>query len=141
MAVAIRLKRLGRKRRPFYRIDAMERRNARGGKSLETLGFYDPLVEDPAKGVKLRVDRIQFWLDRGARPSETVTSFFRKADLKWGNPDRKSRKSLWRERTRELRQEKAKEATRAAAKAAGGKKKPATKKTGATKPTRKAEKK
>ncbi len=98
MAVAIRLKRLGRKHRPFYRIDAMEKRNARGGRSLETLGHYDPMVEDPVKRVTLKIDRLQFWIARGARPSETVTSFLRKADIRWGNPKKKSRKTLHRKR-------------------------------------------
>lgn len=97
MAVALRLKRYGRTHRPFYRIEAIEKRNARNGKSLETVGYYDPMVEDPQKRVNLKVDRIQFWLDRGARPSDTVTSFFRKADVKWGTV-RKSRKSLQRKR-------------------------------------------
>ena len=77
MAVAIRLKRLGRKHRPFYRIEAMEKRNARNGRSLENLGYYDPMVEDPMRRVVMKVDRVQHWLDRGARPSETVTSFLR----------------------------------------------------------------
>lgn len=98
MAVALRLKRLGRRHRPFYRIEAIERQNARNGRSLETLGFYDPLVQDEEKRVKLNVERIQHWLDQGARPSETVSVFFRKADVKWGNPLKKSRKSLQRKR-------------------------------------------
>lgn len=97
MAVAIRLKRLGRKHRPFYRIEAMEKRNARNGRSLETLGYYDPMVEDPQRRVVMKVDRVQHWLDNGARPSETVTSFLRKAEVKWGTA-KKSRKSLHRKR-------------------------------------------
>ena len=97
MAVAIRLKRLGRKHRPFYRIEAMEKRNARNGRSLENLGYYDPMVEDPMRRVVMKVDRVQHWLDRGARPSETVTSFLRKADVKWGSA-KKSRKTEHRKR-------------------------------------------
>ncbi|MAW76022.1 MAG: 30S ribosomal protein S16 [Planctomycetes bacterium] len=95
MAVAIRLKRFGRRHRPFYRIEAIEKRNARGGRSLETVGWYDPLVDDAQKRVKLHVDRIQHWIDRGARPSETVISFLRKSEVKWGN-GKKSRRSQQR---------------------------------------------
>ncbi|MEC9476817.1 MAG: 30S ribosomal protein S16 [Planctomycetota bacterium] len=95
MAVAIRLKRCGRKHRPFYRIEAIEKRNARGGRSLENLGWYDPLVDDAQKRVKLHVDRIQHWIDHGARPSDTVTSFLRKSEVKWGT-GKKSRRSQQR---------------------------------------------
>jgi small subunit ribosomal protein S16 len=95
MAVAIRLKRCGRRHRPFYRIEAIEKRNARGGRSLETVGWYDPMVDDSEKRVKLHVDRIQHWIDQGARPSQTVTSFLRRADVKWGN-GKKSRRSQQR---------------------------------------------
>lgn len=98
MAVALRLKRFGRTHRPFYRIEAIEKRNARNGRSLETVGYYDPMVADADKRVVLKTDRVQFWLDRGARPSQTVTSFFRKLDLKWGNPAKKNRKTLQRKR-------------------------------------------
>ena len=98
MAVAIRLKRLGRRHRPFYRIDAIEKRNARNGRSLETLGIYDPFVKDPAQQVILKADRVQHWIDLGARPSEAVISFLRKIDVRWGNTQRKSRKSMQRKR-------------------------------------------
>ena len=98
MAVVIRLKRQGRRHRPFYRIEAIEKRNARGGRSLDNIGYYDPMVDDDQKKVQLSLERVKFWLERGARPSETVTSFLRKADVSWGNPAKKSRKSLARKR-------------------------------------------
>lgn len=97
MAVALRLKRCGRKHRPFYRIEAIEKRNARDGKSLETIGTYDPFAAN--EQVKLNVERAQFWIDQGARPSTTVTSFFRTHDLKWGKP-KKSRRSIQRAKKR-----------------------------------------
>ena len=97
MAVVIRLKRLGRTHRPFYRIEAMEKQNARNGRSLEILGIYDPMVDDDQKKVKIDVERVKFWIDRGARPSQTVNSFLRKLDIEWGTK-RKSRKSLHRKR-------------------------------------------
>ena len=95
MAVALRLKRCGRTHRPFYRIAAIEKRNARGGRSLETLGWYDPMVDDAEKRVKIHVDRVQHWIDQGARPSETVTSFLRKVDVKWPMA-KKSRRAVQR---------------------------------------------
>lgn len=93
MAVAIRLKRLGRTHRPFYRIEAIEKRNARDGKSLETIGTYDPFAK--GEQVKVKLDRVQHWLDHGARPSTTVTSFLRKLDVNWGTPKR-SRRAIQR---------------------------------------------
>lgn len=98
MAVALRLKRFGRRHRPFYRIEAIEKRNARDGKSLETVGHYDPMVEDPQQRVKLDLERVKYWIDQGARPSQTVSAFIRKVDITWGNPKRKNRKSLQRKR-------------------------------------------
>lgn len=103
MAVAIRLKRTGRKHRPFYRIDAIEKRNARGGRTLENIGLYDPLVRDVKKQIVLDVAAIQAWIDRGARPSHRVASFLRKTNVKWGDPTAKSRKSLLRKRRAEKR--------------------------------------
>jgi small subunit ribosomal protein S16 len=100
MAVMIRLKRCGRRHRPFYRIEAMEKRNARQGKSLEIVGHYDPFVEDEMKRVKLNVERIQHWIDLGARPSTTVTSFLRKVDIKYGKT-KTSRRSIQRNKKRE----------------------------------------
>ncbi len=96
MAVAIRLKRCGRRHRPFYRIEAIEKRNARGGRSLETVGWYDPMVDDAQKRVKLHEERIQHWIDNGARPSQTVTSFLRKSNVKWGGTFKKSRRAQQR---------------------------------------------
>ena len=93
MAVAIRLKRCGRTHRPFYRIQAIERRNARDGKSLETIGTYDPFAK--GETVQLKTERVQHWIDQGARPSTTVSTFLRKIDVKWGKPMR-SRRSIQR---------------------------------------------
>lgn len=71
--VRIRLKRMGRRHRPFYRISAMEMRNPRDGRVLEDLGFYDPISFDEEKQVVIKDEaRIRFWLDKGATPSDTV---------------------------------------------------------------------
>lgn len=70
MAVKLRLARHGAKKRPFYRIVAAPSRTSRDGRFLEQLGQYDPMLEPP--GVKLKRERIQYWLDQGAQPSRTV---------------------------------------------------------------------
>ena len=72
MAVKIRLTRLGRKKMPFYRIIVADIEAKRDGKFLEILGTYDPM-KDPAE-VKIDSDKLQVWLDRGAKPSTTVKS-------------------------------------------------------------------
>lgn len=74
MAVHIRLRRMGKKKRPYYRIVAADSRRARDGRFLEVLGTYDP-IEKPAV-VKLFEDRVSYWLDQGAAPSDTVNSLF-----------------------------------------------------------------
>jgi len=66
------MKRMGRRHRPFYRINAVEKRTQRDGKVLEALGWYDPLIKDQAKGLQLKEDRIKEWLARGAQPSDSV---------------------------------------------------------------------
>ncbi len=78
MAVRIRLKRMGRRNRPYYRIDVFDSRTKRDGGSIETVGTYDPHIEDDKAKVVLKKERIQHWLDQGARPTETVLSFLKK---------------------------------------------------------------
>lgn len=81
MAVVLRMKRTGRKNRPSFRISATNSRNARDGRTLETLGHYDPASPVAALRLKLQPERIRFWLDRGAKPSETVASILRKQGI------------------------------------------------------------
>ena len=81
MAVRIRLKKIGRKNRPFYRIVAADARAKRGGKVLETLGHYDPLAPDENKQLAVKRDRIQYWLGVGAQPSQTVASILKRAGV------------------------------------------------------------
>lgn len=76
--VRIRLKRLGRRNKAFYRICAFDARTRRDGKPIEELGFYDPIVADENKQVSLKRDRIIHWLDVGAQPSETVGNILKK---------------------------------------------------------------
>jgi small subunit ribosomal protein S16 len=79
MGVRIRLARHGAKKKPFYRIVAADGESPRDGKFLEKLGTYDPL-KDPAE-VNLNQDRIKYWIDKGAIPSDTVRSLFKKEGL------------------------------------------------------------
>ncbi len=72
MAVRIRLKRMGRTHRPFYRISAMDSRSPRNGKDIERLGYYDPMVSEKDARVKLNNERIAYWLSVGAQPTEKV---------------------------------------------------------------------
>ena len=75
MAVKIRLARHGAKKKPFYRIVVADSESPRDGKFLENVGTYDPLY-DPAK-ITLKSERIQYWMDQGAKPSDTVRSLLK----------------------------------------------------------------
>ena len=79
MAVKIRLARHGGKKNPFYRIVIADIESPRNGKFIEIIGTYDPL-SDPAT-VKLKEERVRHWMDKGALPSDTVKSIFRKEGL------------------------------------------------------------
>ena len=76
MSVKIRLARHGAKKRPFYRIVVADSECPRDGRYLENVGTYNPL-KDPAE-VTLKSDRIQYWLDQGATPTDTVKSLLKK---------------------------------------------------------------
>ncbi len=76
MAVRIRLARHGRKKRPFYRIVVANSEAPRDGRFLEIVGTYDPM-QDPA-AVTFHYDRLKKWLDRGAKPTDTVRSLLAK---------------------------------------------------------------
>lgn len=83
MAVHIRLKRQGRRKRPFYRIVAIDSRSHREGREIERLGWYDPVNKDLS--VELNENRIFHWLSQGAIPTDTVHSLMRQKGLsyKW----------------------------------------------------------
>lgn len=78
MAVKIRMTRMGRRHRPFFRINAVESRTPRDGRILEKLGHYDPLEKDADKQYVLNKERIEFWIDKGAVASETCAEIFKK---------------------------------------------------------------
>lgn len=78
MAVRIRMMCLGRKHRPFYRIVATDARQARDGRYLEELGSYDPMVPNTDERVKLKAERVKYWLGVGAKPSEKTAVLLKK---------------------------------------------------------------
>jgi small subunit ribosomal protein S16 len=71
----IRLARIGKKKRPFYRVVVTEKTRPRNGRFVEIVGTYDPLQKPAA--IKLDDVRVQYWLGKGAQPSDTVRSFLR----------------------------------------------------------------
>lgn len=77
MAMKIRLTRMGSKKRPFYRVVALDSATRRDGRPVEYLGYYNPMIEP--NDIKLDMENIQKWLDRGAEPSNTVRSLLKKA--------------------------------------------------------------
>ena len=78
MAVRIRMKRLGRKHRPFFRICVMDARSPRDGKAIEEVGYYDPMVRDKSQRVNIKMDRVDHWISVGAQPSEKVATLIKK---------------------------------------------------------------
>ena len=78
MAVKLRLKRMGRRHRSFYRLAAMESRNPRDGRVLEELGFYDPENRLEPQQVKINTERVKHWLSVGAVPTDTVRDLLKK---------------------------------------------------------------
>ena len=78
MAVAIRMKRMGRKNRAFYRICATDRRSPRDGRVIEVLGTYDPSVPDTDARCLLNSERVNYWLSVGAQPSDAVRVLVKK---------------------------------------------------------------
>ena len=78
MAVRIRLKLLGRRHRPFFRVCAMDSRSPRDGKVIEELGYYDPMVRETDARAVLQGDRIDYWLGVGAQPTEKVRVLIKK---------------------------------------------------------------
>ncbi len=73
--VKIRLKRMGAKKKPFYRVVVADSREPRDGRFIEEIGYYDPMTEP--KTVKIKEDRAKEWLSQGAQPTETVKKLFK----------------------------------------------------------------
>ncbi len=77
--VKLRLRRMGAKKRPSYRIVAADSRSPRDGAFIESVGFYDPIT-DPAT-INVNLDRARHWIDNGAQPTDTVRSILKRAGV------------------------------------------------------------
>ena len=92
------MQRLGRSRRPFYRIQVLDQRVRRNGAAIEQLGWYDPIAKDPAKQIQLNEERVKYWISVGAQPSETVMDMLAKRNLvkldKWNAVRARDRKGV-----------------------------------------------
>ncbi len=77
--VKIRLKRMGMKKEPFYRIVVIDSRNARDGRAIEELGYYNP-VSDPVQ-LKINEERAKYWLSVGAQPTDTTRGLLKKGGV------------------------------------------------------------
>ncbi len=82
MAVKLRMTRIGRRHRPFFRINAVDSRTPRDGKILEKLGHYDPIEKNKDKQVVLDLERVKYWLDKGAIPSDTISELLLRKGIK-----------------------------------------------------------
>jgi small subunit ribosomal protein S16 len=76
MAVSIRLRREGAKNRPYYKVVVADSRSPRDGKFIEIIGTYDP--KKPDHNSTLKIERAEYWIARGAQPSDTVRSLLKK---------------------------------------------------------------
>lgn len=126
MALAMRLSRGGRKNRPFYRIVVADKRMPRDGRYIERLGTYNPLLADNDDNrVQLVEDRIKYWLEKGAQPSERVALFLGKAGIidmpeqpNRPNKSKPSEKTLQMKADKEEKRQAAEEAAKEAEEAA-----------------------
>jgi len=81
VGVKIRLKRYGTKKRPFYRLVVVDSRQPRDGRTIEEVGLYHP-IEVEGKQLRIKEDRVQEWIQKGARPTDTVRRLLNKNKLK-----------------------------------------------------------
>ncbi|MGI6703155.1 MAG: 30S ribosomal protein S16 [Clostridia bacterium] len=79
MAVRIRLRRMGAKKRPFYRIVVADSKSPRDGRFIEEIGYYNPISQP--KEIKINQERAAEWLKKGAKPSDTVKALFKSEGL------------------------------------------------------------
>lgn len=83
--VRIRLRRMGAKKRPFYRLVVADQRCSRDGRFIETIGYYDPTAEPPV--LKIETEKAQEWIGKGAQPSDTARGLLKKVGLLGGQSD------------------------------------------------------
>lgn len=77
--VVIRLSRAGSKKKPFYHVVVTDKRNPRDGRCVERIGFFDPLAQGQTERLRLDLDRINYWTNVGAQPSERVVRLIKDA--------------------------------------------------------------
>lgn len=75
----MRLRRMGAKKAPFYRVIVADSRSPRDGKFIEEIGYYDPMVKEG--GVKIDAEKAQAWIKNGAQPTETVRALLKKQNI------------------------------------------------------------
>ena len=81
MAVKMRLKRMGAKKAPFYRVVVADSRSPRDGRFIEEIGYYNPVAQPEAE-VKIDSEKVEKWLKNGAQPTDVVKRLFTKAGIK-----------------------------------------------------------
>lgn len=75
--VVIRLSRSGAKRRPFYKITVADSRNARDGRFIERLGFFNPIASGQEEALRVDIERVDYWIGKGAQPTDRVKQLLR----------------------------------------------------------------
>ncbi|MBL6426896.1 MAG: 30S ribosomal protein S16 [Maritimibacter sp.] len=116
MAMKIRLARGGTKKRPFYRIVAADSRMARDGRFIEKLGTYNPLLpKDSEERVKMDLDAVKAWLDKGAQPTDRVARMLEAAGVLEKKERNNPNKAVPGKKAQERAEEKAEKAAAAAA--------------------------
>ncbi|WP_171236191.1 30S ribosomal protein S16 [Ruegeria sp. HKCCA6837] len=119
MAMKIRLARGGSKKRPFYRIVAADSRMPRDGRFIEKLGTYNPLLpKDSEERVKMNMERIQYWLDQGAQPTDRIARMLEAAGTREKSERNNPNKGTPGKKAQERAEEKAAKAAEAAEAAA-----------------------
>lgn len=92
MATVMRLKRMGQKKAPYYRIVVTDQRNKRDGGFIETIGTYQPVMPNPLMQKSINKERAEYWLSVGTQPSETVWSILKKFGINKPIKKKKSKK-------------------------------------------------
>ncbi|SDJ60622.1 30S ribosomal protein S16 [Aliiruegeria lutimaris] len=119
MAMKIRLARGGSKKRPYYSIVAADSRMARDGRFIEKLGTYNPLLpKDSEDRVKMDIERVQYWLDQGAQPTDRIVRFLEAAGIREKSERNNPNKAKPGKKAVERAEEKAAKAAEAAEAAA-----------------------
>ena len=83
--VSIRLSRAGAKKRPFYHLVVTDSRNRRDGRYIERLGFFNPIATENEETLRVDLERVDFWIGRGAQPSDRVASLLKAERKKAAN--------------------------------------------------------